>query len=87
MIPVGYLDAGLWTMPTPEHLALQHASAASAPVASICRSVTTLTSTCSIDLALLFSFRVSGRRKALAYRYAYSIPSKVHSLGHRNPKS
>ena len=68
---LGYLDAGLWTMPTPEHLALQDAFAASSPVASICRSVATLSSTCSIDLALLFSFRVTGRRKALAYRYGY----------------
>jgi acetylornithine aminotransferase len=68
---LGYLDAGLWTMPTAEHLALQDAFAASAPVPSICRSVATLSSTCSIDLALLFSFRVTGRRKALAYRYGY----------------
>jgi putrescine aminotransferase len=68
---LGYLDAGLWTMPTPEHLALQDAFAASTPVPSICRSVATLSSTCSIDLALLFSFRVTGRRKALAYRYGY----------------
>jgi acetylornithine/succinyldiaminopimelate/putrescine aminotransferase len=68
---LGYLDAGLWTMPTPEHLALQDAFAASTSVPSICRSVATLSSTCSIDLALLFSFRVTGRRKALAYRYGY----------------
>jgi putrescine aminotransferase len=68
---LGYLDAGLWTMPTAEHLALQDTFAASAPVPSICRSVATLSSTCSIDLALLFCFRVTGRRKALAYRYGY----------------
>jgi acetylornithine aminotransferase len=68
---LGYLDDGLWTMPTPEHLSLQDAFAASAPVPSICRSVATLSSTCSIDLALLFSFRMTGRRKALAYRHGY----------------
>jgi putrescine aminotransferase len=68
---LGYLDAGLWSMPTAEHLALQDAFAASTPVPSICRSVATLSSTCSIDLALLFSFRVTGRRKALAYRHGY----------------
>src|SRR5271163_2667252 len=39
---LGYLDAGLWSMPTAEHLALQDAFAASTPAPSICRSVATL---------------------------------------------
>lgn len=64
-------DAGMWTMPTAEALAFQDAVAASAPTPAICRSVLTLSSTDSIDLAIMFSFRVTGRRKALAYRYGY----------------
>ncbi len=68
---LGYLDAGLWTMPTAEHLALRDALVACAPAKSIVRSVATLSSTASIDLALLFSFRMTERRKALAYRHGY----------------
>jgi putrescine aminotransferase len=65
------LDAGMWTMPTAEALAFQDAIAACAPTPSICRSVLTLSSTDTIDLAIMFAFRVTGRRKALAYRYGY----------------
>jgi putrescine aminotransferase len=68
---LSYLDAGIWTMPTPEHLALRDVLAACTPAKSIVRSVATLSSTASIDLALLFSFRMTGRRKALAYRHGY----------------
>jgi putrescine aminotransferase len=64
-------DAGIWTMPSAEGLALQDALAAFAPVPSICRSVVTLSSTDSIDLAVMFAFRFTGRRKILAYRYGY----------------
>jgi putrescine aminotransferase len=64
-------DAGIWTMPSAEGLALQDALAAFAPVASICRSVVTLSATDSIDLAVMFAFRFTGRRKILAYRYGY----------------
>lgn len=68
---LGYLDAGLWIMPTAEHLELRDALAACAPTRSICRSVATLSSTNSIDLALMFAFRMTGRQKALAYRHGY----------------
>lgn len=68
---LGYLDAGIWTMPTPEHLALRDALTASAPAKSIVRSVATLSSTASIDLAVMFSMRMTGRRKMLAYRHGY----------------
>ena len=63
-------DAGIWTMPTAQWLTLQDAFAAFAP-APICRSVVTLSATDSIDLAAMFAFRVTGRRKILAYRHGY----------------
>jgi putrescine aminotransferase len=65
------LDAGLWAMPSAELLAAQDALAAVAPVSTINRSVLTCTATQSNDLALMFSFRVTGRKKAVAYRYGY----------------
>lgn len=68
---LGHLDAGIWIMPTQEHLELRDALAACAPTRSICRSVATLSSTNSIDLALMFSFRMTGRRKAVAFRHGY----------------
>jgi putrescine aminotransferase len=64
-------DSGMWTMPTREALSFQDAIAASMPSPELCRTILTLSSTDSIDLAIMFSFRVSGRRKALAYRYGY----------------
>jgi acetylornithine aminotransferase len=64
-------DAGIWTMPSAEALALHDALAAFAPVPSINRSVMTLSATDSIDLAIMFAFRFTGRRKILAYRYGY----------------
>jgi putrescine aminotransferase len=66
-----HYDAGIWTMPTAEGLALQDAFTASAPVPSIRRSVVTLSATDSIDLALMFAFRFTGRKKVLAYRHGY----------------
>ena len=68
---LAYLDAGIWTMPTPEHLALQDTLATSAPAPRLSRSVATLGSTESIDLAIMFAFRVTGRRKVVAYRHGY----------------
>src|SRR6201996_1371915 len=64
-------DAGMWTMPTAEALAFQDAITASSPTPDLNRTVLTLSSTDSIDLAIMFSFRATGRRKALAYRYGY----------------
>jgi acetylornithine aminotransferase len=77
---VSRLDAGMWAMPSPEVLALDDAFAASAPVPSICRSVPTLSSSISIDLAIMFSFRVTGRTKVLAYRYGYHGSSGLAAL-------
>jgi putrescine aminotransferase len=76
----GRLDAGMWAMPSPEVLALDDAFAASAPTPSICRSVPTLSSSISIDLAIMFSFRVTGRTKVLAYRYGYHGSSGLAAL-------
>jgi putrescine aminotransferase len=64
-------DAGLWTMPTQEALDFQDAIAECAPCRSLCRSVLTLSSTDTIDLAVMFAFRVTGRHKVLAYREGY----------------
>lgn len=64
-------DAGNWTMATPEHLALNHMLVASAPAPRLTRTVATLGSTESIDLALMFARRVTGRRKAVAFRHGF----------------
>jgi putrescine aminotransferase len=66
-----HLDSGHWTMATAEHLALHDMLVASAPTPSLNRTVATLGSTETIDLALMFAFRVTGRRKALAYRHGF----------------
>ena len=66
-----HYDAGIWSMPTMESLALQDALTAMAPDPSLCRCVTTLSSTDSIDLALMFAMRRTGRRKLVAYRHGY----------------
>jgi acetylornithine aminotransferase len=64
-------DAGIWCMPTAESLMLQDAVTAMAPHPSLCRCVTTLSSTDSIDLALMFAMRCTGRNKLVAYRHGY----------------
>jgi putrescine aminotransferase len=64
-------DAGIWCMPTAESLMLQDALTAMAPSRNLCRSVTTLSSTDSIDLALMFAMRCTGRKKLVAYRHGY----------------
>ncbi len=66
-----HFDAGIWTMPTAESLTLQDALIGSVSVPSIRRAVVTLSSTNSIDLAVMFAFRVTGRKKILAYRQGY----------------
>lgn len=65
------LDAGLWSIPSGELIAVQDALAASAPTPELCRSVLTCTSTQSIDLALMFSYRVTGRSHVVAYQHGY----------------
>ena len=68
---VEQLDAGMWTMPTEEAVAFQDAINASGVPIPDCRTILTLSATDSVDLAFMFSFRVSGRRKILAYRHGY----------------
>jgi acetylornithine aminotransferase len=63
-------DAGIWTMPTHEALKLQDALAAIAPIPD-CRAVATLSSTDSMDLAVMFARRVTGRGKIAAFRHGY----------------
>ena len=64
-------DTGLWSVPNAEYLALQDRLAKLAPKPALTRSVVTLCSTLSVDLATMFAFRVTGRRKMLAYRHGY----------------
>ncbi|WP_158818671.1 aminotransferase class III-fold pyridoxal phosphate-dependent enzyme [Methylocapsa sp. S129] len=64
-------DTGLWSVPNSEYLKLQDQLAALAPKPSLNRSVITLCSTLSVDLATMFAFRVTKRRRMLAYRHGY----------------
>ncbi|HEV2363490.1 MAG TPA: aminotransferase class III-fold pyridoxal phosphate-dependent enzyme [Caulobacteraceae bacterium] len=75
-----HLDAGMWTMPTPEALVLGDAIAGSAPTPQLNRSVPTLSSSISIDLAIMFAFRVTGRGKILAFRHGYHGSSGLAAL-------
>ena len=68
---LGRFDAGMWTMPTIEALDFQDAVQANPPSPGICRTVLNLSASDSIDLAIMFSFRVTGRRKVLAYSHGY----------------
>ncbi len=64
-------DTGLWTVPNAAYLALQDRLARQAPIAELNRSVITLASTASVDLAVMCAFRMTGRRRILAYRQGY----------------
>lgn len=64
-------DTGLWSVPNLEYLKLQDRLAQLAPKPHLNRSVVTLCSTLSVDLATMFAFRVTGRQKMLAYRHGY----------------
>jgi putrescine aminotransferase len=64
-------DAGIWSMPTAQALAFQDALTAMAPSGNLCRCVTTVSSTDSIDLALMFALRCTGRRQLVAYRHGF----------------
>lgn len=67
----GGLDTGLWSIPNPEYLKLQDKLAALAPSPDLSRSVITLSSTTSVDVATMFTFRFTGRQRLLAYRHGY----------------
>ncbi|WP_246263253.1 aminotransferase class III-fold pyridoxal phosphate-dependent enzyme [Parasphingopyxis algicola] len=67
----GGSDTGLWAIPNYEYLKLQDLLAELAPSPRLNRSVVTLASTISVDLAVSFAFRVTNRRKILAFRHGY----------------
>lgn len=64
-------DTGLWSVPNAEYLKLQDRLSELAPNRSLNRSVVTLCSTLSVDLATMFAFRVTKRQRMLAYRHGY----------------
>lgn len=64
-------DTGLWSVPNADYLALQDSLAALAPSPALNRSVVTLCSTLSVDLAAMFAFRFTGRQVVAAYRHGY----------------
>lgn len=64
-------DTGLWSVPNAEYLALQDLLTELAPRPELNRSVVTLASTVSIDLAIMFAFRFTQRRRILVYRHGY----------------
>jgi acetylornithine aminotransferase len=82
---LGRFDAGIWTMPTPEALEFQDTVAASAPHPAICRTVLGLSASDSIDLAIMFAFRVTGRRKVLAFSHGYHGHSGFAALATGSP--
>lgn len=64
-------DTGLWSIPNAAYLQLQDLLARLAPTRSLNRSVITLASTASVDVATMFAYRFTGRQKILAYRHGY----------------
>lgn len=64
-------DTGLWSIPNAEYLELQDLLAKIAPTPELNRSVITLASTVSVNLALMFSFRFTGRTNVVAYKHGY----------------
>lgn len=67
----GGRDTGLWTVPNQPYLQLQDRLTALAPHPRLNRAVVTLASTISVDVATMFAFRFTGRRKMLAFRHGY----------------
>ncbi len=64
-------DTGLWSVPSRDYLALQDRLAALAPWSGLSKSVITLSSTLSVEVAAMFAFRMTGRKKIAAYRHGY----------------
>ena len=64
-------DTGLWSVPNEPYLMLQDRLAEVSPSSDLTHSVITLCSSISVDLALMFALRVSGRPKMLAYKHGY----------------
>lgn len=65
------LDAGLWSVPNAEYVRLQDTLARLSPHAQLNRALITLSSTASVDVAVMFAMRFTGRRKVVAYRHGY----------------
>ncbi|ACB93775.1 aspartate aminotransferase family protein [Beijerinckia indica] len=65
------LDAGMWVMPTEEALAFQDTvNRADSPIPD-CRTVLTLSASDAMDATIMWSFRVTGRKKVLAFKHGY----------------
>ena len=64
-------DTGLWSVPNEPYLLLQDRLAELSPSPDLTHSVVTLCATLSVDVAAMFSLRVTGRSKILAYAHGY----------------
>lgn len=64
-------DTGLWSVPNVPYLELQDCLNSVSPSPELNRSVFTLCSTLSVDVATMFSLRYTGRDKLVAYRHGY----------------
>ena len=73
-------DTGLWSVPNFEYLELQDLLTQLAPRPELSRSVITLSSTVSIDLSIMFAFRVTQRQRILVYRHGYHGHSGLSAL-------
>jgi putrescine aminotransferase len=67
----GQCDAGLWAFPNRPYLELQDTLAALAPTRELSKSVVTLASTTSVDVAAMCALHMTKRTKILAYQHGY----------------
>ncbi len=64
-------NTGLWSVPNLPYLDLQDLLNGLSPSPELNRSVFTLCSTLSVDVATMFALRYTGRDKLVAYRHGY----------------
>lgn len=64
-------NTGLWSVPNLPYLELQDYLNSLSPSPELNRSVFTLCSTLSVDVATMFALRYTGRSKMVAYRHGY----------------
>lgn len=64
-------NTGLWSVPNLPYLELQDYLNSVSPSPEMNRSVFTLCSTLSVDVATMFALRYTGRSKLVAYRHGY----------------
>jgi acetylornithine aminotransferase len=64
-------DAGLWGLPNYEYVKFCKDLCVHAPCDHLNRALVTLSSTVSNDVAIMSAFRMTGRRKILAYQHGY----------------